>query len=119
MKRPTPITAIAVSSAKQIANPIRNRFASEGLSRRRDDPEYPFAAMGNEATAPGAGSGDVPEGLQREGLEQWFAAHARGCEPPLRFERIAGGHSNLTFRVTDAGDRRWALRRPPLGKRLG
>jgi aminoglycoside phosphotransferase (APT) family kinase protein len=75
--------------------------------------------MGNEATAPGAGPGEVPEGLRREGLETWFAAHARGCEPPLRFERIAGGHSNLTYRVIDAGDRRWALRRPPLGKRLG
>ena len=42
-----------------------------------------------------------------------------GAEPPLAFERIAGGHSNLTYRVTDAGGRRWALRRPPLGKRLG
>src|SRR4029079_5020243 len=31
----------------------------------------------------------------------------------------AGGHSNLTYRVTDAGGRKWALRRPPMGKRLG
>ncbi len=75
--------------------------------------------MGNEATAPGAEPGEVPEGLQREGLEAWFAAHAPACEPPLRFERIAGGHSNLTYRVSDTGGRRWALRRPPLGKRLG
>ena len=36
-----------------------------------------------------------------------------------RFERIAGGHSNLTYRVTDAAGGKWALRRPPLGKRLG
>ena len=41
------------------------------------------------------------------------------ASPPLCFERIAGGHSNLTFRVTDAGGNSWALRRPPLGKRLG
>ncbi len=34
---------------------------------------------------------------------------------PLRFELVAGGHSNLTFRVSDAAGRRWALRRPPLG----
>ena len=34
--------------------------------------------------------------------------------PPLRFELITGGHSNLTFRVTDAEGRRWVLRRPPL-----
>ena len=35
------------------------------------------------------------------------------------FERIAGGLSNLTYRVSDASGRRWALRRPPLGKTLG
>jgi aminoglycoside phosphotransferase (APT) family kinase protein len=118
MKRPTPITAIAVSRAKQIANPIRSRFASDGLSRRGDG-EYPFAAMGDEATAPGKGHGDVPDGLQRAGLEAWFLARAAECEPPLEFERIAGGLSNLTYRVEDAAGRRWALRRPPLGKRLG
>jgi aminoglycoside phosphotransferase (APT) family kinase protein len=118
MKRPTPITAIAVSSAKQIAKPIRSRFASDGLSRRGDR-AYPFAAMEDEATAPADGRGEVPEGLQREGLERWFAAHAAESEPPLEFERIAGGLSNLTYRVQDAAGRRWALRRPPLGKRLG
>jgi aminoglycoside phosphotransferase (APT) family kinase protein len=118
MKRPTPITASAVSRAKQIAKPIRKRFASDGLSRR-DDPEYPFAAMGDEATAPGAGSAAVPDGLQRDGLEAWFAANAPELTPPLAFERIAGGLSNLTYRVEDAAGRRWALRRPPLGKRLG
>jgi aminoglycoside phosphotransferase (APT) family kinase protein len=32
---------------------------------------------------------------------------------------IAGGRSNLTYSVTDAAGARWALRRPPLGKRLG
>jgi len=35
-------------------------------------------------------------------------------ETPLRFELIAGGRSNLTYRVTDAAGRRYALRRPPL-----
>jgi aminoglycoside phosphotransferase (APT) family kinase protein len=75
--------------------------------------------MGDEATAPGEGFAEVPEGLQRDGLEAWFAAHAAECTPPLEFERIAGGLSNLTYRVQDAAGRRWALRRPPLGKRLG
>jgi aminoglycoside phosphotransferase (APT) family kinase protein len=42
-----------------------------------------------------------------------------GAEPPLGFERISGGRSNLTYAVRDAAGRRWALRRPPLGKRLG
>ena len=75
--------------------------------------------MGDEATAPGDDSGSVPEGLQRDGLEAWFAANASAVAPPLEFERIAGGLSNLTYRVEDAAGRRWALRRPPLGKRLG
>ena len=58
-------------------------------------------------------------GLDRPRLEQWFAANVPGAEPPLSYERIAGGRSNLTFRVTDANDQPWILRRPPLGTRLG
>ena len=34
--------------------------------------------------------------------------------PPLTFTLIAGGRSNLTFRVEDAAGNAWALRRPPL-----
>ena len=34
--------------------------------------------------------------------------------PPLTFTLIAGGRSNLTYRVEDAAGRTWALRRPPL-----
>ena len=34
--------------------------------------------------------------------------------PPLTFTLIAGGRSNLTFRVEDAEGHAWALRRPPL-----
>jgi aminoglycoside phosphotransferase (APT) family kinase protein len=45
----------------------------------------------------------------------WFQEHAAGVVPPLSFELIAGGHSNLTFRVTDTAGQRWVLRRPPLG----
>jgi aminoglycoside phosphotransferase (APT) family kinase protein len=118
MKRPTPITAIAVSTANPIAKPILSRLAREGLSRRRD-PEYPCAAMGDEATDRGDGAATAPDGIEPAALEGWFAEHAPGATPPLRYERIAGGHSNLTYRVEDAAGNRWALRRPPLGKRLG
>ena len=38
--------------------------------------------------------------------------------PPLRFELIAGGRSNLTYRVSDAAGQAWVLRRPPLGQVL-
>jgi aminoglycoside phosphotransferase (APT) family kinase protein len=61
---------------------------------------------------------EAPEGIDRSGVEAWFEAEVPGVELPLSFERISGGRSNLTFSVTDAGGRRWALRRPPLGKGL-
>jgi aminoglycoside phosphotransferase (APT) family kinase protein len=62
---------------------------------------------------------EAPEGIDREGVEAWFQANAPEAKPPLSFERISGGRSNLTFTVRDAEDHAWALRRPPLGKRLG
>ena len=52
-------------------------------------------------------------------MEAWFEANVEGAELPLSFEQIAGGRSNLTYSVKDSGGRRWALRRPPLGKALG
>jgi aminoglycoside phosphotransferase (APT) family kinase protein len=59
------------------------------------------------------------EGIDREPVEGWFKANVDGARPPLAFDRISGGRSNLTYGVTDEGDGRWALRRPPLGKALG
>ncbi len=58
------------------------------------------------------------EAIDRHNLEAWFAEHVPGAAPPLEFERVAGGRSNLTYAVSDADGKRWALRRPPLGKRL-
>ncbi|MEE2033948.1 phosphotransferase family protein, partial [Rhodococcus sp. CC-R104] len=40
------------------------------------------------------------------------------CAPPLSFQRIGLGQSNLTYLVRDREDRRWVLRRPPLGELL-
>jgi aminoglycoside phosphotransferase (APT) family kinase protein len=75
--------------------------------------------MGDEATGTSDGIAAAPEGIDRTGVEAWFEQHVAGVQLPLSFERISGGHSNLTYRVEDASERRWALRRPPLGKRLG
>lgn len=75
--------------------------------------------MGDEATGTADGTAEAPEGIDRGGVEAWFGEHAHGVQLPLSFERISGGHSNLTYGVRDAGSGRWALRRPPLGKRLG
>jgi aminoglycoside phosphotransferase (APT) family kinase protein len=70
--------------------------------------------MGDEATP----TTEVPDGIDRAGVEVWFEANI-GAALPLSFRKISGGHSNLTYEVSDAAGRRWALRRPPLGKRLG
>jgi aminoglycoside phosphotransferase (APT) family kinase protein len=59
------------------------------------------------------------DGLDRERLEAWFRASVPGAGPPLSYERIAGGRSNLTYRVTGGDGGRWILRRPPLGTTLG
>ncbi len=75
--------------------------------------------MGDEATGSPAGGATAPDGIDPSGVEAWFALNVPAAAPPLSFERIAGGHSNLTYRVADAGGNSWALRRPPLGKRLG
>jgi aminoglycoside phosphotransferase (APT) family kinase protein len=75
--------------------------------------------MGDEATGQGEDGGAVEvDGIDVARVGAWFAERVPGLEPPLRYERIAGGHSNLTFRVSDAAGREWALRRPPLGKTL-
>ena len=60
----------------------------------------------------------VPEGIDCAGIEAWFEANVPAARPPLSLERISGGRSNLTYSVSDDADRRWALRRPPLGERL-
>jgi aminoglycoside phosphotransferase (APT) family kinase protein len=75
--------------------------------------------MGDEATTTAHGAAEAPEGIDRAGVEGWFAENVAEAELPLAFDRISGGHSNLTYGVQDAAGRRWALRRPPLGKRLG
>ncbi len=60
---------------------------------------------------------DTVEGVDVAPVTDWFAAHT-DVSPPLRFDLITGGHSNLTFAVTDVDGRRWVLRRPPLGQVL-
>jgi aminoglycoside phosphotransferase (APT) family kinase protein len=58
---------------------------------------------------------DAIAGIDAPALDRWFADHVDGAEPPLSFEIIAGGHSNITYRATDRAGRDFVLRRPPLG----
>ncbi|MCY4036176.1 MAG: phosphotransferase family protein [bacterium] len=57
---------------------------------------------------------DHIQGIRHNAVSAWFEANVAGATLPLTFELIAGGHSNLTFKATDAHGRRYVLRRPPL-----
>jgi aminoglycoside phosphotransferase (APT) family kinase protein len=73
-----------------------------------------------DATGTSAGSSadtvsNTHPGLDLTALSDWWTTEL--AEPPegeVEVAIIAGGKSNLTYRVSDA-DRAWVLRRPPLG----
>ncbi len=56
----------------------------------------------------------APKGIDPAGVTAWFATHVEESVPPLHFELVAGGRSNLTFRVDDTAGHSYALRRPPV-----
>jgi len=53
------------------------------------------------------------EGIAVGPVSDWLDANIAGALGPYEFELIAGGRSNLTFRVTDSRGGRYVLRRPP------
>ena len=55
------------------------------------------------------------EGINYSNVCEWVKLHIPSLEPPIVFELIAGGHSNLTYRFTDCKHASYVLRRPPLG----
>lgn len=57
----------------------------------------------------------VPDGIDAEAVTNWLVANVTGLVAPLQFSLIAGGHSNLTYRVVDGNNQAFVLRRPPLG----
>jgi len=56
----------------------------------------------------------APLGIAEQNVSKWFTENVPEVELPLEFTLIAGGRSNLTFRVEDTVGHRWALRRPPV-----
>jgi aminoglycoside phosphotransferase (APT) family kinase protein len=56
----------------------------------------------------------APDGIDLATLVPWLEAHVEGLRAPLTFTLVAGGRSNITYRVDDAGGRAYVLRRPPL-----
>lgn len=56
-------------------------------------------------------------GLDLDVLGAWLPRHVDGAGPELSARLIAGGKSNLTYRISD-GASSWILRRPPVGELL-
>jgi aminoglycoside phosphotransferase (APT) family kinase protein len=54
-------------------------------------------------------------GIDAVRVGRWLESNVEGLVGPVEFALIAGGRSNLTYRVTDGGGRAYALRRPPMG----
>ncbi|ORM31895.1 phosphotransferase family protein [Williamsia sp. 1135] len=59
-----------------------------------------------------------PVGIDTEAVTTWMVGLGVSAAPPLSFQRIGNGQSNLTFLVSDSDGNKWVLRRPPLGALL-
>lgn len=78
-------------------------------------------------SSPGAGAGQPatydpamtePQGFDDAKVTAWLGERVAWLAPPLRWTQLAGGHSNFTYRVDDAADHTFVMRRPPLGELL-
>ena len=58
-----------------------------------------------------------PDGLRLAPLAAWMSDHGLGIDAsaPLRADLLAGGRSNISYRLSDGAGGEWVLRRPPLG----
>ena len=61
---------------------------------------------------------EAPTGIDPGPVTAWITDRVPDLAPPLTFDLITGGASNLTFRVTDTDGARLVLRRPPTGRIL-
>ena len=57
-------------------------------------------------------------GIDTTRVSAWYADNIPGTALPLHFTLVAGGRSNLTYRVDDAAGQATVLRRPPTGHLL-
>ena len=62
---------------------------------------------------------ETPRGIEIGPVSDWLHANLPGAEPPFTFDLVTAGGSCLTYRVSDATGRVFALRRPPVGRRVG
>ena len=64
--------------------------------------------------ATGSSSGALA-GYDTVAVEAWIGRHVPALRAPLRWTRLEGGHSNLTYLLTDTHGQRAVIRRPPQG----
>ncbi len=61
---------------------------------------------------------NAPDGIDIEPVTAWLLERREDLAGPFRWEKLPGGHSNFTYRVTDSKGTAFVLRRPPLGELL-
>ena len=59
-----------------------------------------------------------PEAYKVDAVEAWIKANIDSLTPPFEWTRLQGGHSNLTYRLTDTSGKEAVIRRPPQGELL-
>src|SRR3954451_9671591 len=61
---------------------------------------------------------EPPSGFDVVAVSAWLREQIPAVTPPLRWTKLAGGHSNFTYRIDDSSGRTMVARRPPLGELL-
>ncbi len=83
----------------------------------QNPPEAAPAAANSDtkSDATSEAKGDATRGIDVDLVSAWLASNVAGAVAPFRFDLIAGGRSNITYKVTGADGMRFVVRRPPLG----
>ena len=58
------------------------------------------------------------EGFDIAAVEEWVGKNIEELTPPFDWQRLEGGHSNLTYKLTDETGQEAVVRRPPQGELL-
>src|SRR5215207_1278863 len=62
-------------------------------------------------------SGSEVVGFDVATIDAWLPT-VTDVTPPIEWRRLSGGHSNLTYTLSDSAGREFVIRRPPQGELL-
>ncbi len=99
------------------AHGVETRSAQTDTLQSMSDEDLPIDPADLEPDLAPIPDEAVP-GLNVERVTNWLKDNVAGAQGPFRWDVIAGGHSNLTYRVQGSDGARYVLRRPPLGNVL-